>query len=257
MSHYESKYSSFNNNDNNSELSSYYGDHNDDVTHGHLDDYNIDNKAPYKEGYLLKKGVFNVSWQRRYFILKDCVLYYYKTMGDAKERGNISIDGCHITSVSEDKYDKTLCFDISSPATNRVFALHADTPLELKEWINILQLSSEYLTKLREAKFKNSSVTQKIKDMRSQFTIPNDFRRNTGISLKLSQWRQPVALRGLNPEGNNSGVNITNLNSDDRLETSSCSISHNVFISLFCFLIVSYGIVLQWVVIQVEDLSYS
>ncbi|XP_048575426.1 cytohesin-2 isoform X2 [Nematostella vectensis] len=44
---------------------------------------------PDREGQLIKEGGLHKSWRKRYFILKDNCLYYFKNAGDREPRGII------------------------------------------------------------------------------------------------------------------------------------------------------------------------
>lgn len=48
------------------------------------------------EGYLTKRGEVNKSWQRRYFVLKGNLLFYFERKGDREPLGLIVIEGCTI-----------------------------------------------------------------------------------------------------------------------------------------------------------------
>lgn len=48
------------------------------------------------EGYLTKRGEVNKSFQRRYFVLKGNLLFYFDKRGDKEPLGVIIIEGCTI-----------------------------------------------------------------------------------------------------------------------------------------------------------------
>lgn len=49
-----------------------------------------------REGWLLKRGEVNKSWQRRYFVLKGNLLFYFEKKGDREPLGVIILEGCTI-----------------------------------------------------------------------------------------------------------------------------------------------------------------
>lgn len=51
------------------------------------------------EGYLTKRGEVNKSWQRRYFVLKGNLLFYFDKRGDREPLGVIIIEGCTIGNI--------------------------------------------------------------------------------------------------------------------------------------------------------------
>lgn len=48
------------------------------------------------EGYLLKRGEVNKSWQKRYFVLKGNLLFYFEKKADREPIGVIILEGCTI-----------------------------------------------------------------------------------------------------------------------------------------------------------------
>lgn len=49
-----------------------------------------------KEGYLNKRGEVNKNFQRRYFVLKGNLLFYFDKKGDKEPVGVIILEGCSI-----------------------------------------------------------------------------------------------------------------------------------------------------------------
>lgn len=49
-----------------------------------------------REGWLLKRGEVNKSWQRRYFVLKGNLLFYFEKKGEREPLGVIILEGCTI-----------------------------------------------------------------------------------------------------------------------------------------------------------------
>ena len=49
-----------------------------------------------KEGYLNKRGEVNRNFQRRYFMLKGNLLFYFDKKGDKEPVGVIVLEGCTI-----------------------------------------------------------------------------------------------------------------------------------------------------------------
>lgn len=48
------------------------------------------------EGFLNKRGEVNKSWQRRYFVLKGNLLFYFEKKGEREPLGVIILEGCTI-----------------------------------------------------------------------------------------------------------------------------------------------------------------
>lgn len=49
-----------------------------------------------KEGYLNKRGEVNKNFQKRYFVLKGNLLFYFDRKGDKEPVGVIILEGCTI-----------------------------------------------------------------------------------------------------------------------------------------------------------------
>lgn len=49
-----------------------------------------------KEGYLNKRGELNKAFQKRYFVLKGNLLFYFEKKGDKEPLGLIILEGCTI-----------------------------------------------------------------------------------------------------------------------------------------------------------------
>lgn len=78
-----------------------------------------------KEGWLLKRGEVNKSWQRRHFVLKGNLLFYFEKKGDREPLGAIILEGCTIELSSEgENYSFQIVFH---GINNRTYYLAAET----------------------------------------------------------------------------------------------------------------------------------
>lgn len=48
------------------------------------------------EGWLNKRGEINKSWQRRWFVLKGNLLFYFERKGDREPLGMVILEGCTV-----------------------------------------------------------------------------------------------------------------------------------------------------------------
>lgn len=48
------------------------------------------------EGWLNKRGEMNKSWQRRWFVLKGNLLFYFEKRTDKEPLGMIILEGCTV-----------------------------------------------------------------------------------------------------------------------------------------------------------------
>lgn len=67
---------------------------------------------PDREGWLTKEGGLHKSWRKRYFILKDNCLYYFKNVGDREPRGIIPLENLQVRKIQDSK--RKYCFEIYS-----------------------------------------------------------------------------------------------------------------------------------------------
>ncbi|XP_033635880.1 pleckstrin homology domain-containing family H member 1-like isoform X2 [Asterias rubens] len=87
-----------------------------------------------KSGWLTKFGGRMKSWKRRWFVLRDGELCYYKSMNDSsrKPRGRIPLDTLSKISRSEG----SLTFELVT--TKRTYYLTAGSSAIMEEWITVL-----------------------------------------------------------------------------------------------------------------------
>lgn len=96
-----------------------------------------------KEGYLQKKGDQNRDFQRRWFVLKGNLLFYFQKKQDHEPQGVIILEACSVQVSTHGRY----CFEISfDGAGTRVYILGADNDDEMQQWMKAISHASyEYL----------------------------------------------------------------------------------------------------------------
>ena len=93
-----------------------------------------------KEGYLNKKGELNRGYQRRWFILKGNLLYYFEKRSDKEPIGVIVLDNCHVEMAeSGEPYAFQITFGGDG---SRTYILGADTPKEMESWMRAVTHSN-------------------------------------------------------------------------------------------------------------------
>ncbi|KAG6789396.1 hypothetical protein POTOM_005493 [Populus tomentosa] len=103
------------------------------------DDYrNIDFWSdPERSGWLTKQGDYIKTWRRRWFVLKQGKLVWFKdrnvTRG-AIPRGAIPVGKCLTVKGAEDVLNKPYAFELSTSQETMFFI--ADSEKEKEEWIN-------------------------------------------------------------------------------------------------------------------------
>lgn len=96
-----------------------------------------------KEGYLQKKGDLNREFQRRWFVLKGNLLFYFLKKQDREPQGVIILEACSVQVSIHGRY----CFEISfDGAGTRVYILGADNDEEMQLWMKAISHASyQYL----------------------------------------------------------------------------------------------------------------
>lgn len=99
-----------------------------------------------KEGYLLKRGEYNKGYQRRWFVLKGNLLFYYDKRHDKDPIGVVILEGCTI-ELSEDT--DGFVFQIKfSGSGNRTYIIAADSQEDMEAWMKVLSRASYDYMKL-------------------------------------------------------------------------------------------------------------
>jgi len=93
-----------------------------------------------KRGYLNKLGEVDRTFQRRWFVLRGNLLFYFEGPDDGEPTGVIVLENC-VVSVSEheDRYAFELSFGGSG---TRTYVLAADSQKEMEDWMRVLSRSS-------------------------------------------------------------------------------------------------------------------
>lgn len=94
-----------------------------------------------KEGYLNKKGEVNRGYQRRWFVLKGNLFYYFEREGDKEAIGVIILENCHVELAESE--DQPYAFQISyGGAGARTYVLGASSSQEMESWMKALSNAS-------------------------------------------------------------------------------------------------------------------
>ncbi|XP_017056443.1 sesquipedalian-1 [Drosophila ficusphila] len=86
------------------------------------------------EGFLNKRGEVNKAFQRRYFVLKGNLLFYFESRVDKEPLGLIIVEGCTIELSNE---VDNFCFEIAFNG-NRTYVLSADNQESMESWMKAL-----------------------------------------------------------------------------------------------------------------------
>lgn len=122
-----------------------------------------------KQGFLLKRGEQNKSYQKRWFLLKGNLLFYFEKPGDREPLGVIILQCCVVQlSENEDAYAFELDFEGTSA---RTYVLAAETQDEMEDWMRAVTAASYDFMKL-----KLSELQQRLDDLNEEQ------RRSSGTS---------------------------------------------------------------------------
>ncbi|KAL4224037.1 hypothetical protein ACF0H5_017494 [Mactra antiquata] len=152
---------------------------------------------PDKEGFLKKRGDLNRGYQKRWFILKGNLLFYYEKRMDKDPIGMIVLEGCRVElSDSEDGF--TFMLQFPGPHS-RTYVISADTQEDMEAWMKALSSASydyiricvnELKATLREADtVSNKKLLQGAIDDRNNFVQSGHIRHSQeGPSNNVSSY---------------------------------------------------------------------
>ena len=88
-------------------------------------------------GVLIKQGHVVRNWKERYFLLKEDLLYYFRSREDISPLGVIPLKNSTIENAFR---MRTLCFKITPPITSRLqpFFIQAQTKKDFIKWVEVL-----------------------------------------------------------------------------------------------------------------------
>lgn len=94
-----------------------------------------------KQGYLNKKGELNRGYQRRWFVLKGNLFYYFEREGDKEAIGVVILENCHVELAESE--DQPYAFQISYGGQGaRTYILGANSSKEMESWMKALTNAS-------------------------------------------------------------------------------------------------------------------
>eukprot|EP01119_Soliformovum_irregulare_P015850 TRINITY_DN4526_c0_g1_i6.p1 TRINITY_DN4526_c0_g1~~TRINITY_DN4526_c0_g1_i6.p1 ORF type:complete len:770 (+),score=234.79 TRINITY_DN4526_c0_g1_i6:73-2382(+) len=126
-----------------------------------------------KVGYLTKKG------KKRFFVLRDCTLYWYDSEKAEKSNGNLKLAGCAIDSVAS----KRNAIFIKNPFGDS-YELLAEKSQDADEWIQLLRQSAQ-IAQMRKVSLSLVMLSSKL----SPPTSPRDFQvENVKTDVNKRGW---------------------------------------------------------------------
>eukprot|EP00455_Lapot_gusevi_P002810 TRINITY_DN1115_c0_g1_i3.p1 TRINITY_DN1115_c0_g1~~TRINITY_DN1115_c0_g1_i3.p1 ORF type:complete len:874 (+),score=260.49 TRINITY_DN1115_c0_g1_i3:115-2736(+) len=98
-----------------------------------------------KEGYMQKLGNRVKNWKRRYFILNQEELRYYRNKGDPAPAGIIKLQGARIELEADDSYNQIYTFSLlpqvvpTEDLIGRKYIMVAPSKNDMISWVNSLR----------------------------------------------------------------------------------------------------------------------
>jgi len=122
--------------------------------------YATSNTCPTdKEGWLWKRGEVNKNFQKRYFVLKGNLLFYFDKRFDKEPIGVIILEGCTIELADEEQ--EMCAFKIVFHGEGRrTYYLGADSQSTVEDWMKFLASSSYDYMKLMVMELQQKLVEQ-------------------------------------------------------------------------------------------------
>lgn len=144
-----------------------------------------------KEGYLQKRGEVNKAFQRRWFVLKGNILFYFDKKGDREPNGVIILEGVLLEIVDD---ESAFTFELVFPGhASRTYVLTADSQDEMESWMKAITCASyDYMKAL-------------VADLQRQLDdIMVADRMTTDSNLRLKSTAQPSRPAPPPPPANNN-----------------------------------------------------
>ncbi|XP_043281647.1 sesquipedalian-1-like [Venturia canescens] len=102
-----------------------------------------------REGWLNKRSEVNRGYQRRWFLLKGNILFYFDRRGDKEPVGMIVLEGCTV-ELAEDEDHFAFKIVFHGP-NNRSYLLGAESQESMEQWMKALACASYDYMKLMVA----------------------------------------------------------------------------------------------------------
>ena len=114
-----------------------------------------------KEGYLSKKAEGR-GFQRRWFVLKGNLLFYFEKKQDKEPQGVVVLEACSVQASSQVRYAFEISFD---GVGTRTYVIQADNDEDMQSWMKAISHSSyEYLrTIVNELQRRVNDITSSSK----------------------------------------------------------------------------------------------
>jgi len=97
---------------------------------------------PAKEGYLCKRGHVVKNWKKRWFIVKNDMLYYFKDKTDSEPLDEVPLKRSEVCPST--KMGKPFCFELNAKAIEKIFYIQAESDDDMNARIAAIKAASEF-----------------------------------------------------------------------------------------------------------------
>lgn len=125
-----------------------------------------------REGWLNKRGELNRGYQRKWFVLKGNILFYFDRRGDKEPVGMIVLEGCTIELIEdEEQFGFQIVFH---GPNNRNYALAAESQESMEQWMKALACASYDYMKLMVAELQRQldAAEEETTEVLPPFELP-------------------------------------------------------------------------------------
>jgi len=135
-----------------------------------LINYCTSNTPTDREGWLVKRGEVNKSFQKRWCVLKGNLLFYSEKQGDREPLGVIILEGCTV-ELAEDETDVfafKIVFHGEGKTAGRVYILGTTTMEDLEAWMKLIACASYDYMKLMVVELQHQLAELEERDKKTE-----------------------------------------------------------------------------------------
>ncbi|KAM4721724.1 sesquipedalian-2 [Rhinophrynus dorsalis] len=136
-------------------------------------------------GYLYKRGARHTAYQKRWFVLKGNLLFYFEEQDSREPVGVVVLEGCTVELCqSKEEYAFTIRFNGSG---SRSYILAAETQEEMESWVKTLSRASyEYMRLVVRELERQLELAQK-----SSIRRKSSRHRGRSRAVSRNKWENP------------------------------------------------------------------
>ncbi|XP_025208011.1 sesquipedalian-1-like [Melanaphis sacchari] len=142
------------------------------INEKNLSAYSTSTSPVDKEGWLCKRGELNKGYQKRWFVLKGNLLFYFDRKSDKEPLGVIILEGCSIElAENDDQFSFKIIFH---GPNNRSYILGADSQESMEQWMKSLACASYDYMKFMVADLQRQLKELEESPVRVSLQVPNN-----------------------------------------------------------------------------------